>query len=321
MVITSEASVRVTHLSHAYTDVRTALDDVSLEVAPGAAFALVGPNGSGKSTLLSLLATRLKPQSVEGTELTVAGGDAISDPAKVRAKIAVVFQQPSVDVKLTARENLKYEAMLHGLSGALRQQRIEEALRTSGLVDRASDRVESFSGGMRRRLEIAKAMMHRPAVMLLDEPDTGLDVRALDEVWAQLETQRAKHGTTLVIATHRMELAERCDAVAVMHAGRKVADGTPDELRALLPGGALRVEADAALLPEVSAALTGMRRSWAEQAKPRIVRGAVLAYDEQPAELASAIHEQFGERISRVSYGRSTIHDVFLALTGEDPDA
>ncbi|MEM7577485.1 MAG: ABC transporter ATP-binding protein [Planctomycetota bacterium] len=313
--------MQVKHLSHAYAADRVALDDVSFDVAAGSAFALVGPNGSGKSTLLSLLSTRRRPQRDGRTVLDIAGADALTEPARVRSRIAVVFQQPSVDVKLTARENLKYEAMLHGLRGERRELRIAEALDTSGLTERGGDLVEDFSGGMRRRLEIAKAMMHRPAVMLLDEPDTGLDVRALDDVWAQLESQRATHGTTLVLATHRMELTERCDAVAVLHAGRKVADGTPEALRATLPGGALRVEAEAAALPEVVSALIAMRDHWDEQARPRIVRGGVVAYDESTAELASALHEKFGDRITRVSYGRSTMHDVFLALTGEDPAA
>ncbi|MEM1097880.1 MAG: ABC transporter ATP-binding protein [Planctomycetota bacterium] len=314
-----DGTVRIENLSYAYSGDRLALDGVGLAVQSGATLALVGSNGSGKSTLLSLLATRLKPQVGNATVMTVAGADVASDPAAVRSRIAVVFQRPSLDVKLTARENLKYEAMLHGLRGSLREQRIVEALESSGLAGRAGDRVESFSGGMRRRLEIAKAMMHRPAVMLLDEPDTGLDVRALDEVWEQLETQRATHGTTLVIATHRMELAERCDAVAVLHTGRKVADGSPDALRALLPGGVLRVEAEVSALEPITSAVAGMRDAWSEASRPRIVRGEVVAYADDPASLAAELQRAFGDRLHRVAYGRSTMHDVFLALTGEDP--
>ncbi|MEM9753333.1 MAG: ABC transporter ATP-binding protein [Planctomycetota bacterium] len=314
-----DGTVRIENLSYAYAGDRLALDAVDFHVPSGAALALLGPNGSGKSTLFSLLATRLKPQVGGATAMTVAGADVASDSAAVRARIAVVFQRPSVDIKLTARENLKYEAMLHGLRGSLREERIVEALASSGLAGRAGDRVESFSGGMRRRLEIAKAMMHRPAVMLLDEPDTGLDVRALDEVWEQLETQRATHGTTLLIATHRMELAERCDAVAVLHAGRKVGDGSPDELRALLPGGVLRVEAEVSALEPIASAVAGMRDTWSDASRPRVARGEVVAYADDPAFLAVELQREFGDRLHRVAYGRSTMHDVFLALTGEDP--
>ncbi|MEM8782613.1 MAG: ABC transporter ATP-binding protein [Planctomycetota bacterium] len=309
----------MTHVYPGFRD-RPALDDVSLSVEAGSALALIGPNGSGKSTLLSLLATRRRPQRSEHTRARVAGFDLFGDAAAVRKQIAVVFQQPSVDVKLTARENLKYEAMLHGLRGVSRDERISEALASAGLAERAGDRVEAFSGGMRRRLEIAKAMMHRPAVLLLDEPDTGLDVRALEEVWAQLQTQRATRETTLLIATHRMELAERCDAVAVLSGGRVAASGTPEALRSMLPGGTLRVEADASALPEIASALTEMRASWPDQARPRIVRDAVVAYDDSPGGLAGGVHERFGDRVARVSYGRSRMHDVFLALTGETPE-
>ncbi len=318
MVNASARAVEIAGLSHRYGEQAAALVEVSLDVAPGDAFALIGPNGSGKSTLLSLLATRVKPKLGDGTVLRVAGFDVLRQASAVRQRIAVVFQHPSVDGKLTAEENLKYEAMLHGLRGSLRQARIDEALDAAGLTPRRGDRVEAFSGGMKRRLEIAKAMMHRPAVLLLDEPDTGLDVRALDEVWTQLQSQREAHGTTQVMATHRMELAERCDAVAVLHQGQKVAAGSPDELRRLLPGGSLRVEAEASALPEIAASLEAMRPHWSERARPRIVRHEAVAYDDAPGELAARLQEMFGQRIARVSYGRSTLHDVFLAVTGQE---
>jgi ABC-2 type transport system ATP-binding protein len=208
----------------------TAVDHLSLEVAYGEIFGLLGPNGAGKTTAIKMLTTLLEPTS--GTA-KVAGYDIVSSPAEVRRNIGYVPQMLSADGALTGTENLLLSAKLYGMPRADRGARIREALHFMGLTDAAKRTVRTYSGGMIRRLEIAQAMLHRPAVLFLDEPTIGLDPVARRTVWDRLRDLRGHQQMTILITTHNMEEAdELCDRLAVMHLGRIAAIGSTAELKA-----------------------------------------------------------------------------------------
>lgn len=223
----SSHALKVERIRHAYGN-SVALEEVSLHVEQGEIFALLGPNGSGKTTLFRILTTLLPLQS--GTAY-VARHDLAREPAQVRRAIGVVFQSPSLDRKLTARENLMFQGRMYGLRGSLLAKRVEDALELVGLAPRAHELVERFSGGMQRRLEIAKALLHEPKVLLLDEPTTGLDPTARRDVMEHLQKLKATRGVTSVLTTHLMEEADACDRVAILDGGRLVVVGPPDDLK------------------------------------------------------------------------------------------
>ena len=196
---------------HRYGE-RTALNGVSFDVRPAELFGLLGPNGSGKTTLFRILSTLMVPVSGRAT---ILGFDVARDPNGLRRRIGVVFQAQSIDVKLTAAENLTHQGHLYGLHGATLKARIHEMLSRVGLVDRADEKAETFSGGMQRRLELAKGLLHHPSVLLLDEPTTGLDPGARRDLWQYLAILRDEEKVTVIVTTHLMEEAERCDRLAI----------------------------------------------------------------------------------------------------------
>jgi len=198
---TAGAAIEVSALIHRYGD-RVALDQISFDVRPAEIFGLLGPNGSGKTTLFRILSTLMVPSMGSAR---IAGFDPVAQPNQVRHRIGVVAQAQSVDVKLTARENLMHQGHLYGLSGARLKARIAEMLERVALSDRADDLVETFSGGMQRRVELAKGLMHRPSVLLLDEPTTGLDPGARRDLWLYLDSLREQEGVTVLVTTHLME--------------------------------------------------------------------------------------------------------------------
>jgi len=221
------AAVDVRGVTHHFGS-RAALNAVDLDVRAGEIVALLGPNGSGKTTLFRILATLLK---AETGRAAVFGNDTAADPHAVRRILGVVFQQPALDPLLTAAENLGHHGRLYGLGGAALRERCDAALAALEVADRAGDRVASLSGGLRRRVEIAKVLAHEPKLLLLDEPSAGLDPRARKGLFAILEDLRSRLGTTVLMTTHHMEEADRCDRVAVMDAGKVVAFDAPAELK------------------------------------------------------------------------------------------
>ena len=286
---------------------RTALSGVTLSIRAGEMFALLGPNGSGKTTLFRILSTLLVPGA--GTA-RVGGCDVVGEAMAVRHQIGVVFQSPALDPQLTVEENLRCAGSLYGLRGADLVVRLRSAAEALGLSDRLADRVQSLSGGLQRRVEIAKCLLPRPRVLLLDEPSTGLDPAAREGLRATLERVRRDSEVTVVMTTHLLEEAERCDRVAILHRGRLVACETPAELRG-------RSGTDVAVVsgpePEALAARVREIFGW-----PLLVRGERLRV-EVPAggEAAGRLVSALGAAADSVTVGRPTLEDVFLDLTGE----
>jgi ABC-2 type transport system ATP-binding protein len=294
-------SVDVEGLTHRYGE-RTALDGVSFSVRPGEVFGLVGPNGGGKTTLFKILSTALVPSAGAAR---VAGID-VRDGA-VRRKIGVVFQSPSLDGKLTVGENLLHHGHLYGLSGGGLRQRIGEELARFGLADRTGDRVEKLSGGLQRRVELAKSLLHRPEVLLLDEPSTGLDPGARRDLWDAL---RSLKGVTVLLTTHLLEEAERCDRLAILHKGKIVALGEPLTLRGEIGGDVVTVRSrDAERLA------AGIREKLGES--PQVVDGTVRLARDRGHEFVGRLVEAFPGMIESVTVAKPSLEDVFMAKTRE----
>ncbi len=301
----SEAEVRVRELRHRFGD-RDALAGISLEVRRGELLALLGPNGSGKTTLFRILSTALVP--TEGS-VTVCGADVVRESARARRQLGVVFQAPSLDRKLTAAENLRHQGHLYGLHGRDLESRIVDALGRVGLSGRSNERVERLSGGLARRVELAKGMLHRPRLLLLDEPTTGLDPTARREFWSYLDAVRTETGATAVVTTHLMDEAERGDHIALLDEGHLVALGTPAALKAEVGGDVITLATDA---PESLATAVAARFGCRTQVIERTVR----VERERGHELVPQLVEAFPGAIRGLTLGKPTLDDVFVHRTG-----
>jgi ABC-2 type transport system ATP-binding protein len=302
---TQPAVISVQNLRHIYGD-RKALDGVSFDVYPAEIFGLLGPNGSGKTTMFRILSTLMLP--VEGRAV-IMGFDTARQPDQVRRQIGVVFQAPSIDVKLTAAENLRHVGHLYGLKGKDLTARINETLSRVGLLDRANEAAETFSGGMQRRLELAKGLLHRPAVLLLDEPTTGLDPGARRDLWQYLSILRDEQGVTIIVTTHLMEEAERCDRLAILSEGHLVALGTPTELKQEIGGDVILLEAkDPESLAQRIAARFGVEAA--------VIDGKVRLEREQGHRFVPDVVEAFPGEIESLTVAKPTLEDVFIHRTG-----
>ncbi|HSD57753.1 MAG TPA: ATP-binding cassette domain-containing protein, partial [Methanotrichaceae archaeon] len=218
----------------------TAVDRVDLDIEKGELFGLLGPNGAGKSTIIKMLTTMLTP--TEG-EAHVWGYDVAMERNEVRSSIGVVFQDPAVDSMLTGRENLDFHGRMYGLGGAVRKKRIEEVLDLVDLADKADVKMEDYSGGMQRRLEIARGLMHHPSVLFLDEPTLGLDAQTRRHIWEYIRNMNQKEGVTIILTTHYMEEADYlCDRVAIIDNGKIAALDTPKNLKDLIGADTITLE-------------------------------------------------------------------------------
>jgi ABC-2 type transport system ATP-binding protein len=231
--------IQTKNLTKHYDKIK-AVDDLSIEVNEGEIFGLLGPNGAGKTTLLMMLTTLLKPTS--GSAL-VNDFDIIKQPAKVRNSIGIVFQDPSSDDLLTGYENLKLHGLLYGMPKELIQKRINEVLNLVDLENRKNDRIEKYSGGMRRRLEIARGLMHRPKILFLDEPTLGLDPASREKIWEYIEKMAKEEKMTIILTTHYMEEAEKlCDKIAIIDYGKIVALDTTENLKKIIGGDIVKLK-------------------------------------------------------------------------------
>src|SRR5579884_564833 len=216
----------------------TAVDRLSFDVRPGEVFGFLGPNGAGKSTTIKMLCTLLRPTS--GLAL-VNGFDVARDPARVRESIGIIFQDYSLDDRITAEENLRFHCMIYHVPRAVRSARIKQMLEMVGLADRAGEKVRQYSGGMKRRLEIARGLLHHPAVLFLDEPTVGLDPQTRQNIWEHIHALRQQEGITVFMTTHYMDEAEHCDRIGIMDHAHLIALDTPAALKAGLGGDVVRL--------------------------------------------------------------------------------
>ncbi len=294
----------------------TAVAGVTFKVRYGEIFGFLGPNGAGKTTTIHMLATLLRPTAGDAW---VAGHHVVKEPGAVRRSIGVVFQDPSLDSELTAYENMLIHGKIYGMGGEELRYRIEEMLRFVELYEHRNRLVKYFSGGMRRRLEIARALLHEPKVLFLDEPTLGLDPQTRAHIWEYIRRLRDREGVTIFLTTHYMDEAEElCDRLAIIDHGRIIAEGTPDQLKRLVGSDViyLRVRAvngapnpcDALNAPPVmeckpvKEGMVALKVSDATQAIPVIL------------ERAGAV----GLKVAEVSYRKPTLNDVFLHLTGRE---
>ncbi len=279
---------------------------MTFSVGEGEIFGLLGPNGGGKSTLFRILSTMMAPTSGRAQ---VAGHDVVREPAAVRRHVGVVFQSQSLDKALTVEENLRSQGHLHGLSGAVLRERIGHVMEQLGLKERRKDLVESLSGGLRRRVEIAKALLHRPQVLLMDEASTGLDPAARRDLSNYVEGLRKRERVTILLTTHILEEADRCDRLVLLHQGKIVAEGSPRELCSRIGGDVVVLETqDAPALAGKVAQRFGLA--------PKVMDGQVRVEIPNGHRFITEVVEAFPGAIETVALHKPTLEDVFVRETG-----
>jgi len=305
-------AIEVVGLSYRYPSTkrnaspRLALDQVDLRVEPGEIFGLLGPNGGGKSTLFKILSTQLQPDQGQARILEK---NVVSQSHEVRTSIGVVFQHPSLDRKLTLSENLYYQGRLYGLRGKDLARRVDESLQQLKLTDRAGDMVEHLSGGLARRGEIAKGLLHKPRVLLMDEPSTGLDPGARRDLLNYLKSLQ-KEGVSVLLTTHLMEEADQCDRLAILNHGKCVATGRPNDLKSKIGGDviSLKTQQPEALRQKIESKFGG---------RPTLLNGDVRLERKNGHEFIPTLVETFPGLIEAITVGKPTLEDVFVHETGE----
>jgi ABC-2 type transport system ATP-binding protein len=303
-------AVAVRDLVKRYGDVE-AVRGIDLEVARGETFGFLGPNGAGKSTTINILCTLVAPTAGEAR---VVGLDAVRDRAAVRRRIGLVFQDPTLDGPMSGEQNLRFHQELYGVDRRRAPARREEVLRTVGLWERRADAVTTYSGGMRRRLEIARGLLHSPQVLFLDEPTIGLDPQTRSSIWAYLaelhrHAERDEDRITVFVTTHYMDEAEHCDRIAIMNEGRIVALDTPDALKAQVGADRVTITTD-----DDEAALRSLHREFGLEGAVR--EGAVTVRVPDGAGFVPRLFAGLGVGIRSVTVTRPSLDDVFLAHTG-----
>ena len=305
MIASPSPAVEIDRISKRYGET-LALDDVAFAVARGGLFALLGPNGAGKTTLLHILCTILRPDS--GTAL-IGGIDVVQQPLKARSHLGVVFQEPSLDDRLTVAENLEFHGLVYGVPRALRRSRIAEMLALVELEKWRDSLVRTLSSGMKRRLEIARALVHDSQILFLDEPTAGLDAQSRERMWQYLRSARDERELTVIVTTHYIDEVESCDRVCIIDNGRILADDTPAALKARHGHARLRVgPRDEATTAELLAAHADIAT---RQGDDIVLRAAGDAFTE-------SFLARYGTRIRALSVEEPSLESVFLSLTGRE---
>jgi len=301
----TNVAVEVKDLEHSY-GTHKALCGVTFSVNHGEIFGLLGPNGGGKTTLFRIVSTSFPATS---GDVVIFGENIRLQPEQVRRRIGVVFQSPSLDKKLTVRENLMHHGHIYGLRGAELHARMKEMMDRLGVADRENAIVETLSGGLQRRVELAKGLLHRPKLLILDEPSVGLDPGARRDLWLYLEKLRDREGVTILLTTHLIDEADRCDRVLILNEGLVVAMGTPDVLKEEIGGDVVVITTkDPETLRSMIADRFGV--------KPTVLNGKLRVEKENAHAFVSQALESFSGMIESVTLSKPTLEDVFIARTG-----
>jgi ABC-2 type transport system ATP-binding protein len=298
--------IEVAGLSKSFGDVE-AVRGVSFEVSRGEVFGFLGPNGAGKTTTINMLCTLAKPT---GGTARVAGHDVVAERDGVRRNIGLVFQDPTLDGYLTAEQNLQLHAELYGVESRAIPGRMRQVLEMVGLWERRKAAVQTFSGGMRRRLEIARGLMHSPRVLFLDEPTIGLDPQTRSSIWSYIRELQEREEITIFMTTHYMDEAEFCDRIAIMDRGEIVVLDTPEALKAGVGADRVRIETE-----DDGAALAGLVDGFGIEGT--IAEGAVTFFVPSGEEFVPRLFAELGVAIRSVSVSRPTLDDVFMTYTGK----
>lgn len=297
--------IRVENLVKDFKTVR-AVDGVTFDVHEGEIFGFLGPNGAGKTTTISMICTLLKPTS---GNILVNGVDAVRRPGRVRKMLGIIFQDPSLDDRLTAAENIEFQARLYGVRAADIRPRIAELLELVQLSDRANSRVKTFSGGMKRRLEVARGLVHSPRVLFLDEPTLGLDLQTRRLIWDHIASLHKREGTTVFMTTHYIEEANICDRIAIIDHGRIIALDTPANMIASVGSDVVTVET-----ADNEAFAVAVRAGFTEDVS--VFDGGVHIRASGGNELIPRLFREIPIQIKSVSLSKPTLNDVFIRITG-----
>lgn len=303
----SEYIIEVENLTKKYGDL-VAVNNVSFTVKPGEIFGFLGPNGAGKTTTINILCTLTKPTSGRAS---IAGLDVVHRQSQVRQVIGLVFQDPSLDERLSALQNLRFHALVYSVPASVREQRIEQFLKMMELWDKRHNKVQTFSGGMKRRLELARGLLHHPRVLFLDEPTLGLDPQTRNRMWEYILELRRQEATTIFLTTHYMDEAENADRIAVIDYGKLIAMDTPAKLKRMVGKDIVSLKTD-----DNDKAMAEISRRYQIEARRD---GDGLCFEvANGEEFLPVLLREFSTLIISVSMRRPSLDDVFLKLTGRE---
>ena len=303
----SESIIEVENLVKKFGDL-VAVNDISFNVTPGEIFGFLGPNGAGKTTTINILCTLTRPTSGRAC---IAGLDVVRQQSQVRQQIGLVFQDPSLDDRLSGLQNMRFHALVYGVPASVREPRIEQLLRMVELWDKRRNKVQTFSGGMKRRLELARGLLHHPRVLFLDEPTLGLDPQTRNRMWEYILELRRQEGTTIFLTTHYMDEAEKADRIAVIDYGKLIAMDTPAKLKRMVGKDIVSLKTD-----DNDKAAEEIRLRYQIEARHD---GDGLCFEvTNGEEFLPVFLREFNIRIIGVSMRRPSLDDVFLKLTGHE---
>jgi len=285
-----------------------AVNDISFKVAPGEIFGFLGPNGAGKTTTINILCTLMRPTSGRAT---INGFDVVRQQSQVRQSIGLVFQDPSLDERLSGLQNLRFHAMVYNVPSSVREQRIEEMLNMMQLWDKRHNEVRTYSGGMKRRLELGRGLLHRPKVLFLDEPTLGLDPQTRNRIWEYILDLRQREGVTIFLTTHYMDEAQKADRLAVIDYGRRIAIDTPDKLKKMVGKDIISVKT-----ADNDRAADEIKRRY--QTETRRDGDELIFSVTNGEEFLPKFIKEFDIKIQSISLRRPSLDDVFLKLTGRE---